>query len=92
MSAEGLEIADVQCCAALVDWHDMVNHGCSHHTTILMAFFAERILLQLQATELAPSGALVELHIAVAYSFIGLPLLNPRSGRGFFQCRHDVSI
>ena len=86
--AEGLEVRQVQWSTAFVDGDDVVDHLCRSDNAFALAFFADRIHLELDAAEVPPFPALVKVRVVMAISLVRFFLRKPRPAAVFLYDRH----
>lgn len=86
--AEGLEVRQVQRSTAFVDGDDVVDHLCRSDNAFALAFFADRIHLELDAAEVPPFPALVKVRVVMAISLVRFFLRKPRPAAVFLYDRH----
>ena len=90
--AEGLKVIHIQRSTTLVDGDDVVDHlGRAQHS-LLLAFLAERILLELESPERAPPPTLVEVGVVVSESGEGFLLREPRALCMFLDAWHGYFL
>lgn len=90
--AEALKIGHIELRAAPIDRNDMVDDLCKRRNTTPLALLAKRTLLQLQVTELPPSGRLIKLRVRIQASLLHTALRLPRALYGFLECWHKSEL